>query len=274
MSCSWKYAVKLNGVKVQYVRRGGTYGKYMPAPLWTAKDADVCRFSAWESLLIVILSGVSPKSAAWDGAWKMRREESTQLAACTRFALLCLWYSRKCTGAKDFPVFPVLQQGSRTKQTDFWLMQILQFLLHEAHSLPWVLAGFHNFFFRFSVWLFLFYMCKQYVQVFCPNQIGARWQNDCICPVWFLTWSSSKSRFWLHWLFCLTSLAMKMRALAHPVVGCLYLPHLSLLRVPGLPAGSIWRGQLFAKLCLGYLIRCRVCMGWDYAFSCQKRAFA
>lgn len=35
----------------------------------------------------------------------------------------------------------------RMKQTDFWLMQILQFLLCEAHSLPWVLAGFHNYFF-------------------------------------------------------------------------------------------------------------------------------
>lgn len=129
-------------------------------------------------------------------------------------------------------------------------------------------------FFRFSMWLFLFYMCKQYVQVFCPNQIGARWQSDCICPVWFLTCSSSKSHFWLRWLFCLTSLAMKTRALAHPVVGCLYLPHLPLLRVPGLPAGSIWQGQLLAKLCLGYLIGCRVCMGWGYAFSYQKRAFA
>lgn len=135
MSSFWKYAMKLNGVKVQCVRRGAYMGHtYL----------DLCgqqRTSAWESLLTVILSDISPKSAAWGGSRKMRREESTELAAFARFPFLCLCQSWKRKGAKDFPVLPLLQQGSRTKQNDFWFTHVLLFPLSETHSL-WVLAGF------------------------------------------------------------------------------------------------------------------------------------
>lgn len=147
MSCFWKYATKRNGVKVQRVRRGAYMGHtYL----------GLCgqqRTSAWESWLTVILSDVSPKSAAWGGSQKMRREERTELAAFARFPFPCLWQSWKCKGDKDFLVLPGLQQGSRTKQSDFWLMDVLLFPLSETHSLR-VLAGF----------LFVIWSC--FLQVF------------------------------------------------------------------------------------------------------------
>lgn len=124
----------------------------------------------------------------------MRREESGELAAFARFPFLCLWRSQKCKGDKDFLVLPVLQQGSRTKQSGFWLTHVLRFPLSETHSL-WVLAGF--LFVIWSCFLQVFFMIflVLYVHVFCPNQISAHWQNDRFFPVWFLTWNSSKSTF-------------------------------------------------------------------------------
>lgn len=75
-----------------------------------------------------------------------------------------------------------------------------------------------------------------------------------------------KATFWLPWLSPFlgndhTSLGLLV---------CSYLPHPAAL---GVPAARIWLGQLLAKLSLVHLITGRVCMGWDYAFSCHKRAF-
>lgn len=125
-------------------------GHIWDIPTWAVVDS---KGQPWESLLAVILSDISPKSAAWGGSQKMRREESGELAAFARFPFLCLWQSQKCKGDKVFLVLPVLQQGSRTKQSDFWLMHVLRFPLSETHSL-WVLAGF----------LFVIWSC--FLQVF------------------------------------------------------------------------------------------------------------
>lgn len=207
----------------------------------------------------------------------MKKEENPELTAFARFSFLWLWYSWECPRAKDSLFFSCCSKAATLSRLIFDLSRFSTF--HSVRHILllefWQVSFFFFFLFcRLSVWFFLFCVCNQYLWVFCSNQIGACWQKDWFCPIWFLTRSSSKSSFWLHWLDSHFLGNDNKSVLAHLAVGCLHLPHLSLLLVSGLPFGSIWWDQLFAKLHLVYLITCRVRIGWDYAFSCQKRAFA
>lgn len=220
---------------------------------------------AWESFLTV-WSDISLQSAAWGGTQKLRREEHRARCLCQG----PLPVPGTLMGVQRGQGFPGSSCAAAVfGRLVFALWRFFGFLSVETFSFCNLKHFFTGFLYDFSS----FVCATSSVQVFCPNQISAHWQSDWFFHVGFLTWNSSKPTFWLHWLSFPTSLAMETWALAHPVVGFSYLPPLSVLTVPGLPAGSIWQGQRFAKLCLVHLIEGRVCRGWDYAFPCQKRAF-
>lgn len=206
-----------------------------------------------ESVWTVSLRVIPPKSAAW-GSQQVRRGHSAVGCLC-QAPLPVPMAVMAAQREQRLPILPALQQGSHAKQRDLGLMQGT---LRFSSFLSVIWSCFLQIFSRFV-------RATSFVQVFCPNQVHV---GRMIGSSQFDSWPGTlqKSTFWLPWL-C-PFLGNDHTSLGSLV--CSYLPHPAVL---GVPAARIWLGQLLAKLSLVHLITGRGCMGWDYAFSCHKRAF-
>lgn len=228
---------------------GEGQGTDTPGALGQQRTSEgLCGLSAWGPFLLRVQPGECEQVSTGHST-----------AACASLPFPCPWHSWQHEGDKDFPVPPALQQGSLcwgiAEQRGFGLMQgLFKFGQFSFCDLKLVFTGF----------LSCFVCATSSVQVFCLNQVHVGRMIGS-CQFDFSPGTLQKSTL-LPW-------PSPFLGNDHTSLGllvCSYLPHPAVL---GVPAAKIWLGQLLAKLSLVHLITGRVCMGWDYAFSCHKRAF-